>query len=146
VGDDHLHAAAAERLRSEGQRYTAGRRSLVALLAATDRPVTIAELLALDAAIAQSSAYRNLGVLEAADVVHRVVSDDEYARYELAEDLTGHHHHHLICTSCGAVEDFTIPPALEDELAAAFERVGDRTGFRARHHRLDLVGSCATCR
>lgn len=146
AAEGELHGAVADRLRAEDQRYTSGRRALVRLLAAADRPVTIAELLAADPGLAQSSAYRNLAVLEAAEVVHRVLSDDELARYELAEDLTGHHHHHLICTTCGAVEDFTIPPALEEELASAFERVSERTGFRARHHRLDLVGSCGDCR
>ena len=49
-------------------------------------------------------------MLEQAGVVHRVVATDEFTRYELAEDLT-EHHHHLICSSCGAVADFTIGPA-----------------------------------
>ena len=50
--------------------------------------------------------YRNLVVLEQAGVVRRVTSTDDFARYELAEDLT-EHHHHLICSSCGTVDDFT---------------------------------------
>jgi len=146
IGWLHLVAAPAELLRDAGQRYTAGRRRLVEALGSVDRPVTIAELLHREDDLAQSSAYRNLGVLEAAEVVHRVVSDDEFARYELAEDLTGHHHHHLICTTCGAVEDFTVPPDLEADLAAVSDRVAHETGFVARRHRLDLVGSCGTCR
>ena len=32
--------------------------------------------------------YRNLSVLERAGVVQRIVTTDEWARYELAEDLT----------------------------------------------------------
>lgn len=140
-----LHAAAGELLRGSGHRYTPGRRLLVETLGRVDRPVTIAELLEMDAGLAQSSAYRNLGVLEEAEVVHRVVSDDEFARYELDEDLTGHHHHHLICTSCGVVADFTVPNELEADLAAVFAKVASETGFTPRHHRLDLVGSCGEC-
>ena len=137
-----LHEIVATRLRRDGQRYTSNRRALVDLLA--DGPLTIPELLGRDRALAQSSTYRNLAVLEKAGVVHRIVTSDEYARYELAEDLT-EHHHHLICSSCGAVADFTVSPQLERSLTKAFDRVAGETGFRAASHRLDLVGLCARC-
>jgi Fur family transcriptional regulator, ferric uptake regulator len=144
VAAAEVHDTAADRLRADGQRYTAGRRAVVEVLASTGRPLTIAEILEGDAGLAQSSAYRNLTVLEQAGVVHRVVGADEFARFELAEDLAGHHHH-LICSTCGAVSDFTISPALEASLATAFRSVTSATGFRADHHRLDLVGVCADC-
>lgn len=140
-----LHATAAQRLRDDGQRYTSNRRALVELLDDSDRPLTIAEVLERDHELALSSAYRNLAVLERAGVVHRLVTTDEYARFELAEDLT-EHHHHLICSSCGAMRDFTISPELERSLGKAFARVAADTGFRAEHHRVDLVGVCADCR
>jgi Fe2+ or Zn2+ uptake regulation protein len=139
-----LHATAAERLRHDGQRYTTQRRALVDLLAAVDQPLTIPQLLERQPGLAQSSAYRNLAVLERAGVVHRIVTSDEFARYELAEDLT-HHHHHLICSSCGEVTDFEVPPAVEHDLEAALDRVARRTGFTVRTHRLDLVGTCPSC-
>ena len=139
-----LHATAAERLRDDGQRYTTQRRALVDLLVAVDQPLTIPQLLDRQPGLAQSSAYRNLAVLERAGVVHRIVTSDEFARYELAEDLT-HHHHHLICLSCGEVTDFEVPPAVEHDLEAALDRVAQRTGFQVRTHRLDLVGTCPGC-
>ena len=140
-----LHTTAAQRLRRDGQRYTTNRRALVELLVATDHPVTIAEVLALRTDLAQSSVYRNLSLLEQAGVVHRVVATDEFTRFELAQDLT-EHHHHLICSTCGAVADFTIDPRLEASMAEAFTRVGQATGFTTEHHRLDLLGQCAECR
>lgn len=142
MGD--LDAIATSRLRAVGQRYTAGRRSLVALLEATDRPLSMPDILQADRDLAQSSVYRNLVVLEQAGVVHRIVTNGEFARYELAEDLAGHHHH-TICTSCGAVGDFTVPDALERELDAVLRRVARKQRFRAEGHRLDLVGLCPTC-
>lgn len=140
-----LHTTAAQRLRRVDQRYTGNRRALVEILDSADRPLTIAELLASRDGLAQSSAYRNLAVLERAGVVHRVVTNDEYARFELAEDLT-EHHHHLICSSCGAVADFTIAPDLESTLDRAFLRAAAEAGFLVQHHRLDLIGVCADCR
>lgn len=141
-----VHATATARLRADGQRYTTGRRALVTALAASTRPVTIPQLLEQGDGLAQSSVYRNLSVLERAAVVHRIVTADDFARYELAEDLTEHHHHHLICERCGDVTDFTLPGALEDELDAAAAKVAKRTGFAVDRHQLDLVGTCPGCR
>jgi Fur family transcriptional regulator, ferric uptake regulator len=139
-----LHETAAGRLAGVSQRYTANRQALVEILEASSHPVSIPDVLASGRDLPQSSVYRNLAVLEQAGVVRRVQSGDEFARYELAEDLT-EHHHHLICSSCGKVEDFTASPALERTLARAIAAVGDDTGFSAEHHRLDLIGRCRTC-
>ena len=139
-----VHQVAAARLRELQQRYTPKRRALVEALLASG-PRTIPELLAELAGQAQSSAYRNLTVLEEAGVVHRIVGGGQFARYELAEDLTGHHHH-LICTSCGAVDDFTLSDTVEHALEDALRRSARRSQFEATHHRLDLVGTCARCR
>lgn len=140
-----LHETVAARLRSVGQRYTSGRRALVDQLAAATQPRTIPDIVVGgDERVPQSSAYRNLAVLEQAGVVHRIVTSGDFARYELAEDLT-EHHHHLICSSCGAVEDFTAPPSLERTLHRVMDDVGG-TGFTAESHRLDLIGTCAGCR
>jgi Fe2+ or Zn2+ uptake regulation protein len=140
-----LHSTAADRLAADGQRYTPRRRALVELLAEVDQPLTIPQLLERRRELAQSSVYRNLAVLEAAGVVHRIVTSDEFARYELTEDLTEHHHHHLICSSCGDVTDFVVPADVEHDLESALGKVADRAGFTMRQHNLDLVGTCATC-
>ena len=139
-----LHDIVAARLRGDGQRYTTTRRALVDVLLAAEQPLSLPLLLERGRGMAQSSTYRNLAVLERAEVVHRVQSSDEYARYELAEDLT-EHHHHLICATCGAVSDFTVPDDLEQTLGKAFSRVAAKSRFRVDHHRLDLVGRCADC-
>jgi len=139
-----FHDVVAQRLRVVQQRYTRNRRALVDALETAEHPLTIPEILDADASLAMSSVYRNLAVLEQADVVHRVVTTDEFARYELVEDLT-EHHHHLICSSCGKVEDFTPTPALERSAADALARIADQAGFRVHSHRLDVVGLCHRC-
>ena len=137
--------AALTRLRAAGQRVTKGRESLIAVLAATDHPLTLPEILAARPSLAQSSAYRNLTALEQADVVRRVNGADEFARYELAEDLT-EHHHHLICSACGRVEDTAMPGAIETAIEDAIARVEREHGFAVQSHRLDLLGTCRACR
>jgi Fur family ferric uptake transcriptional regulator len=136
--------AVAGRLQAVGQRLTPNRQALLDALTAAARPLTIPEILDQRPDLAQSSAYRNLVVLEEAGVVHRVLGTDEFARWELAEDLAGHHHH-LICASCGRVEDVPASAGLERSVAAAAAAITRTTGFRTQHHRLDLVGVCESC-
>jgi Fur family transcriptional regulator, ferric uptake regulator len=140
-----LHPLAAERLRADDQRYTPGRRAVVEILHDAEQPLTIPQLLERRRDLPQSSVYRNLAVLERVGIVHRIVTTDEFARYELAEDLT-EHHHHLICSGCGDLQDFTVPIKLETELDNAAARVAKKTGFLVDQHRLDLVGLCPACR
>ena len=138
------HHTAADRLREVGQRYTRNRRALVEVLAGARQPLSIPEILGVRRDVPQSSAYRNLSVLEQAGVVHRVVGGDEFARFELAEDLT-EHHHHLICSSCGVVVDFVVPPRLERSIRTAMGEVASGAGFEPRAHRLDVIGVCRSC-
>lgn len=139
-----LEGRVGARLRASGQRLTRGRREILRALADARRPLTIPEILRARRGLAQSSAYRNLRVLERARAVRRVVTPGDHARYELAEDLSGHHHH-LICASCGAVEDFSASSRLERRVQEAMEEVAERAGFAARGHSLDLIGLCQRC-
>jgi len=136
---------AGERLRGANQRVTPNRAALLDALAGASRPLTIPELLDRTPGLAQSSAYRNLVLLEEVGIVHRIVTDGEHSRYELAEDLTGHHHHHLICTNCGSVEDVAASPRLERSVESAISEIERATGFRAADHRVDVIGRCRRC-
>ncbi len=140
-----LHERVGELLRLDGQRYTSARRQLVDVLGGTTFPLTIPEITGRDQALAQSSTYRNLVVLERAGAVQKVVATDEWYRYELAEELTDRHHHHLICAACGTVQDVEVPAALERRLDEQLAEVATAAGFQLEHHRLDLVGRCTSC-
>lgn len=138
-----LHSTVAERLRGVGQRYTPQRKALVAALERARTPLSTADLVQARTG-PQSSVYRNLSVLEHAEVVRRVITEGEFARYELAEELT-EHHHHLICSNCGKVEDVRIPPDLETTMDRVVDRLAKRSGFAKVRHRLDLIGTCRAC-
>jgi Fur family ferric uptake transcriptional regulator len=144
VTRETLDEEVATRLRAADQRYTRGRRRLIEALRAGGGPMTIPQILGTNDRLAQSSVYRNLIVLEEVGAVTRIVTGDDFARYELAEDLT-EHHHHLICSSCGDVSDFSLQPSIEAELERALRNVARRSSFTTAGHRLDLVGVCASC-
>ena len=51
----------------------------------------------------------------------------------------------LAAVACGSVEDFHMSAKGERALESALSAAVEATGFRADHHRLDLVGVCASC-
>lgn len=141
----NVHQLAATKLAAVSQRYTANRRSVVEALLTLPGPATIAELLSNGHGLAQSSTYRNLVVLEEVGVVHRIVTSDDHARFELTEAITGQHHHHLICDKCGVIIDITLDPTVEAALERSLSHAAAANRFRGVHHRVDLVGACRTC-
>jgi Fe2+ or Zn2+ uptake regulation protein len=141
-----LHDAVALRLARADQRYTPLRQALVATLATAGRPLTIPEILDATPKLPQSSAYRNVTALIEAGVARRVAGTDDHGRFELAEELSGHHHHHLVCANCGKVDDVAPSPRLERALAEAARAAAERQGYSVTDHRFDLVGVCPDCR
>ncbi len=142
---DDMHGVVERRLRLIDQRYTSGRRAIVDLLVSAGHPVSIGDIAERLPGLPRSSAYRHLTDLHAAGLVRRVTASDEFTRFELAEDLT-EHHHHLLCMNCGKVIDVTLPATFEQQAAEAIGQLADAEGFQAHSHRLDVLGLCAACR
>lgn len=138
-----IHDQVEALLRRTRQRYTNGRRELVAHLATLAGPATLSDLIDHGVSQSQSSLYRNLAVLEQCGAVRRVTSVDDVNRFELTEALT-EHHHHLVCQQCGRVADVTLPGELERALHQAGDRI-DTQGFDVDGHRVELFGTCPRC-
>ena len=142
--NEALHGLVQQRLRRISQRYTNGRREVVELLADAGHPVSIEDIAERAPRLPRSSAYRHLVDLQQAGVVRRVSANDDYFRFELAEDIT-EHHHHLLCTLCGKVLDVTPTPAFEQAMSHYLDRLGNVNGFIGLDHRLDVLGACSDC-
>jgi Fur family transcriptional regulator, ferric uptake regulator len=140
-----IHDAVGVRLARVDQRYTRLRRLLVETLAAAARPLTIPEIVASTPGLPQSSAYRNVTTLMEVGVVRPVPGTEDHGRYELAEELSGHHHH-LVCTHCGRVDDVPSSGQLERALGEAAQTVADKQGYQVSAHRFDQLGLCPECR
>ena len=144
-----VHSEVMRRFVKHEQRYTSQRRLIVTVLSASDRPLMIQQMLKRSSnvkkVLAQSSLYRNLVVLENVGVVQRIFSTDDVARYELNDDILGHHHH-LVCSKCGDIRDVRIPESLESSLDSTLSKIAKSSGFQLDQHRLDLIGRCGNCR
>jgi len=143
--DESLHELVEVRLRRIDQRYTPGRRAMVELLVSLGHPVSISDISVKLPDIPRSSAYRHLVDLQSAGVVRRIAASDEFARFELAEDLT-EHHHHLLCTICGRVNDVTPTQAFERMVAKMVRELAAQQDFQATSHALDVIGHCSNCK
>lgn len=140
-----LHRQVEGQLNAQDVRYTKGRRTVVAALAECDGPRSAAELsVRIGETVPLSSLYRTLAVLEEAKIVTPHFATKGLARYELAEWLTGHHHH-LVCIECGTVEDIEVPPHYEQQVAALVDDIAATSSFTATNHALEIEGTCERC-
>ena len=110
----------------------------------TTAPLSVPELQAkVGPGVPLSSLYRIISDLLEAKVLLKLEFAEGFARFELDEGLSDHHHH-LVCIECGAVADLDVPD-LEDVIEATAKPIKRRSGFRVSGHRLDFFGSCAKC-
>jgi Fur family ferric uptake transcriptional regulator len=130
-----------ERLRGEGGRVTATRRIVVeAMLAAPSHHLTAADVVEVVRRTAPdfhpSTVYRTLDRLTELGVVDRIQIGPGPAVYH----LTRRPHRHLVCESCGSVQE--APADLLDAVAA---RALALHGFTLNPAVTPLHGLCATC-
>jgi Fe2+ or Zn2+ uptake regulation protein len=146
---DNGASGAAILLRQAGLKATRARLSILSVLdfpAYACKPLSAEELFVRvrpglrRRTVDQATVYRNLKSLEKAGIVRRVDLRAGPALYERAEP--DHHHHHLVCTDCGAIERFSacgVAPIAERALgeSSLFDAVFD--------HSLELFGVCKRC-
>ena len=142
---DGVTSQASTTLKKAGQRLTRHRVAVMSALRTSDRPLT-AEEVAKISGVPMSTAYRNLAELCDAGVAVRVGGADRTDRFEIAESLTSHHHHHLVCTECGVVNDFDPSPQLERLITKELQSLLASEGFAESHHLFDVHGVCGNCR
>ena len=125
-----------------GYRRTGARRSIADLIAARNGPFTAADLVADARArrlrIGRATVFRTLDVLADLHAVERLDLPTGEHAYVACEPA---HHHHVVCSSCGASRD--VDDAGWRSVVRDIEK---KTGYRIDDHRLELFGVCADCR
>ncbi|MEF9941144.1 MAG: Fur family transcriptional regulator [Lachnospiraceae bacterium] len=93
--------------------------------------------------IGLATVYRTVQLLLEMQLVDRINLDDGCVRYEIGHLFDGeskHHHHHLICQTCGKILPF------EDDLLDELEHhIEVATGFHVLDHELKFYGQCTQC-
>jgi len=122
-------------------RLTAQRQAILDLINASNRHWDAEELARALAekgtSVGIATVYRGLAALEEAGLVCSIQLGDR-KRYERANKA---HHDHLICTACGAIEEFVQPQIEQLQQHAAQEK-----GFTMTGHQLLVFGTCRRCK
>jgi Fur family ferric uptake transcriptional regulator len=87
--------------------------------------------------IGLATVYRVLTQFEQAGILSRSHFESGKAVYELNE---GQHHDHLVCTSCGRLEEF-----YDAEIEKRQQIVAKAKGWILQDHAMSLYGLCADC-
>lgn len=132
----------ATRLQQGGYRLTEPRRIIIAALRDSRRYCTAAQLhqRLQGRSVGLASVYRTLELLAGLGLAERRAEQGGEASFLYCSPR---HHHHVICTGCGAVREIDAAFCPDVALTQAVERATD---FQIARHTLDFYGLCAGCR
>jgi Fur family ferric uptake transcriptional regulator len=129
----------ADELKSSGLKATLPRIKILEVFQRTSQRHMTAEdvykaLLVEGADIGLATVYRVLMQFEQAGLLSRSHFESGKSVFELNE---GHHHDHLVCLTCGRVEEF-FDPEIEQRQRA----IAQSHGFDLQDHALSLYAVC----
>lgn len=129
-------------LRQRGYRLTPQRRAILKVIAGSQDHLTPAEIYqdvhALYPSIGLVTVYRTLDMLFGLGLICELHAAGSCRSYLLRRPLG--HHHHLICSDCRSVVDFT-----DCDLTGIEKRLTEETGFDIEDHLLEFAGRCPRC-
>jgi Fur family ferric uptake transcriptional regulator len=127
-----------QRLELRGHRMTGSRRRVLEALVTAPAHFTVDDVLHLARGVGRATVFRTMKLLQDLNVVCRVLMEDGSLHYRLS---TRGHHHHLVCRSCGRVEDFSTC-----DVSSLVRDLTRSTEYEIEGHWLEVYGRCASCR
>ena len=129
----------ADELKSSGLKATLPRIKILEVFQQSERRHLTAEdvfkaLLTEGADIGLATVYRVLMQFEQAGLLARSNFESGKSVFELNE---GQHHDHLVCLTCGRVEEFYDP-----EIESRQRAIAETRGFELHEHSLSLYARC----
>ncbi|MBM3939807.1 MAG: transcriptional repressor [SAR202 cluster bacterium] len=132
------------RIRGAGHRMTAQREAVVRALVNSERHPSAEELFtsvrAEHSGLSLATVYKTLDVLKALGEVLELEFRDGAMPGNRYDGVRPHAHPHLVCVSCGTIEDLETDP-----LAGQAQAMAESRGYRVERYRFDLYGLCPTC-
>ncbi len=129
-------------LRRRGYKITPQRRAVLRVIAESQEHLTPADIYERvhkeHHSIGLVTVYRTLDILDELGLICGVYAEDGRRSYLLTRP--SEHHHHLICSGCGRVVDFT-----GCHLGGLEKRLSQETGFKIERHSLEFTGCCPSC-
>jgi Fur family ferric uptake transcriptional regulator len=127
-----------EILKSVGMKVTKNRLAVLDLLVTSKKPLSVEDIFKKLKTADQVTIYRILNQFVLNDVVYQTDFRSGKAYFEFQD----HHHHHIVCKSCGDLEEVEIclPEKFIEKVqksSSKFRKVSD--------HALEFFGTCGKC-
>ena len=139
------------RFRGYGYRLTLPRQAILDVLGRTSEHLS-AEDIYMEVhkfypATGLTTVYRTLELLVQTGIIFKFDFGDGKARYELSEGPKSiGHHHHLVCTGCRRIVDYTDFIDEEIELLKQTEKgLSEKYNFKITNHLIQFYGLCDKC-
>ena len=108
---------------------------LLSLLKKAKYPLSVPEMF-FKISANKTTLYRELDWFVAQGLIIEVEFGDGKKRYEVA---SRNHHHHLVCKTCGKIEDVEV----DEKVLLA--NIKNKTRFQINNHSLEFFGKCVNC-
>jgi Fur family ferric uptake transcriptional regulator len=94
-----------------------------------------------------ATVYRTLELLTRMGLILKLDFGDAMSRYELASATSKGHHHHMICSRCGRIIDYSDFMDEEVKFIKDLEaELSKKHNFKINSHQIHLYGLCRECR
>ena len=128
-------------LREHGYKLTPQRRVVIRTITSSHDHLTPADIYQQihqeHPNIGLVTVYRTLDILDKLGLICKLHTGGNCPSYTIS---TPEHHHHLICSNCGRVFDFT-----GHNLTKLEKRLSRESGFIINSHQLEFIGLCKAC-
>ena len=127
-------------LREKGFKATIGRVALMQCMGKNREPLSIDEIAKkISKILDEANIYRSLEAFVKAGLVRKIDFQKSHSYYELS--IARPHHHHIVCTKCGLIEDVTgCNQFIQNNTlnkSKKFKTIDD--------HSLEFFGICRSC-
>lgn len=127
-------------LRNFDLKSTPARLTILSYLSEQQAPQAVEDIISHIAsehkAVDRVTVYRILETFFQKGLIKRLELGEGKYRYELA----GEDHHHLICESCGAIEDIS-----DCNISELEKEIVHKKKFLVKRHSLEFFGVCRSC-
>jgi Fur family ferric uptake transcriptional regulator len=130
-------------IRAEGLRETEQRSVVLDVFLGSEDHMSIEDIYRLvnrrKRRVGYATVYRTMKLIAECGLAREVMFDDGVCRFEHV--VGKQHHHHLVCTRCHRVIEFTSAALDKAEKAIFAEH-----DFEAEYHHMKIFGLCSECR
>jgi Fur family ferric uptake transcriptional regulator len=130
-------------LRKHGYKVTPQRRVIIGVIISSHEHLTPAALhervLREDPSLGLVTIYRTIEILTELGFICEMHTGGSCRSYLMRRP--SEHHHHLICSDCGKVIDFTAC-----DLEKLERRLAQENSFKISSHLLEFLGQCRQCK